>query len=232
MLRMQASNNRAVARKGMRRNKRIRGGGVKRHTVIVSERLPYKTTSDAIVAPDTAKIKAIIGSKTARNGTLRRKRLLGVDRQATIASGMPVNKTIPNTNAALARMTCPANVKTGSVAVTTLTIGLCDRMKKKKAMANEPIEAEKILVNSAVVGTEEGSSFAEVDTLTRLCFGFIFGWPKCSNSKIWPIAFPPGLFKQYPSVSVPENKQSHKKRAQRFALFSISMLQFIYGASS
>jgi hypothetical protein len=195
MLRMQASNNRAVARKGMRRNKRIRGGGVKRHTVIVSERLPYKTTSDAIVAPDTAKIKAIIGSKTARNGTLRRKRLLGVDRQATIASGMPVNKTIPNTNAALARMTCPANVKTGSVAVTTLTIGLCDRMKKKKAMANEPIEAEKILVNSTVVGAKEDSWLAEADILARPCFGFILCWSNCSKSKIWPIAFPPGLFK-------------------------------------
>lgn len=195
MLRIQANNNNAVARNGMRRNKRMRGGGVKRHTAIVSERLPHKTTSDATVAPDTARIKAIIGSKTARNGTLRRKRLLGVDRQATTASGMPVNKIIPNASIAPAKMTCPASVKTGSVAVITLTIELCDKMKKKKAIASEPIEAEKILVNSTVVGTGEGFSLAEADTLTRLCPGFILCWSKCSNSKIWPIAFPPGLFK-------------------------------------
>lgn len=146
-LRMNVSSRSAVARNGMRSKKRIRGGGVNRQTATVSERLPYKTTSDGIVAPDKTRIKASIGSTIARNGILRRKRLRGVDRQATTASGMPANKTAPNASTAPARMTCPARVKTGSIAVTILTIELCDRIKKKKAMASEQIEAEKIFVN-------------------------------------------------------------------------------------
>jgi hypothetical protein len=196
MQRMTASNSSAVARNGMRSNKRMRGGGVNRHTATVSKRLPHKTISDAVMVPEIAKSKATIGSKIARNGIQRRKRLLGVDRQAIIASGIPVNKIAPNASTAPDKITCPASVKTGSVAVTTLTIELCERIKKKKAMASEPIEAEKIFVNFAIVGTGEGSWFAEADTLTILSLGFIVCWSKCSKSKIWPIAFPPYLLVQ------------------------------------
>jgi len=104
-----------------------------------------KTTSDARLS--RGGIKASNGSTIARNGMARRKRLLGVDCQATTASGMPANKMRPNASAAPARITCPASVKTDSVAITSLTDELCNRMKKKKAMTSEQIAAEKIFVN-------------------------------------------------------------------------------------
>ena len=113
-LRIKASS----SRNGMRRRKWMRGGGVNRQPVIVSERSANKTMTDASVAPDTRRIKANSGSTIARNGTRRRKRLRGVDRQATTASGMPANKMTPDASIAPARTTCPASVKSGCVTVT------------------------------------------------------------------------------------------------------------------
>ena len=104
-----------------------------------------KAANDARLA--RGEIKEIRGSKIERNGIARRKRLRGVDCQTTTASGIPVNNTTLNASMAPARMTCPASVKSDCAAIASFTAGFCNRMKKKKAMTNEPIAAEKILVN-------------------------------------------------------------------------------------
>ena len=65
---------------------------------------------------------------------------------------MPANKMMPNATTAPTRTTCPASVKSGCISIASLTAQLCDRIKKKKAMTSEQIEAEKILVNWVVVG--------------------------------------------------------------------------------
>jgi hypothetical protein len=137
------ANNAAIARSGRKRRKRLRG--INRQVTRASGIHANNMRSDARLSRGL--IRAITGSTIARNGMARRKRLRGVDCQVTRANGIPANKTTPNTNAALARMTCPASVKTGSVAITSLTGKLCDKPKKKKAMTSEQIAAEKILVN-------------------------------------------------------------------------------------
>jgi hypothetical protein len=137
------ANNAAIAKSGRKRRKRL--CGINRQVTRASGIHANNMRSD--IRFSRGLTRATTGNMIARNGMARRKRLRGVDCQVTIASGIPANKTTPNTNAALARMICPASVKTGSVAMISLIGKPCDKLKKKKAMTSEQTAAEKILVN-------------------------------------------------------------------------------------